>query len=327
MSERVRAEQMRAERIRQKWRPPLALVIGGTLASVLVLPLIGIGYFKLAGNILGWLETAQLFGVMAFVATVILGFLLWRLVLRPVYALTAHAKAVRDGRSDAPLPTHFGTPEFSALGLAVDEMATTLQNREAGLRAFADHVVHEMKSPLTSIAAAAELLSDDVAEEDRAALLASIRTSSARMEQLLNALRRLTIARTPLGAGPADLERLAEDLRKRISLEILVTGSGAIPLDHDGAMAVLEQMAQNSAAHGASTLTLGFSGKTLDICDDGPGIADGDKSRIFDPFFTTRRDAGGTGMGLAIARAMLESSGASICLVDSPHGARFEITF
>ena len=41
----------------KKWRPPLALVIGGTLAAVLCLPLIVIGYFKLAGNILGWGET------------------------------------------------------------------------------------------------------------------------------------------------------------------------------------------------------------------------------------------------------------------------------
>ena len=93
--------------IRQKWRPPLALVIGGTLAAVLCLPLLGIGYFKLAGNILGWGETAWLIFWMAVVATAILGYLLWRLVLRPVTALTAHANAVREGPQRCPAAAAF----------------------------------------------------------------------------------------------------------------------------------------------------------------------------------------------------------------------------
>lgn len=316
-----------SKRIRNKWRPPLALVIGGTLATVLILPLLGIAYFKLAGNILGWGETSWLIGIMAFVATALLGFLLWRLVLRPVYALTAHAQSVRDGRSDAPLPTHFGTPEFTALGRAVDEMATTLQSREAGIRAFSDHVTHEMKSPLTSISAAAELLLGELADGDREDLLQSIRSSSARMESLLNALRRLTAARVPLGRGPSDLGHLAAALAARSDLEIVLRQTGKIPLDHDGALAVLEQLAQNSAKHGAQSLTLGFSGKTLTVSDDGTGISQGDQTRIFDPFFTTRRASGGTGMGLSIVRAMLEASGADIALAPSKRGARFEITF
>ena len=216
--------------IRQKWRPPLALVIGGTLAAVLVLPLLGIGYFRVAGNILGWGETSWLIGWMAVVSTAILGFLLWRLVLRPVYALTAHAKAVKEGRTDIPLPPHFGTPEFSALGEAVHDMATTLQNREAGIRAYSNHVTHEMKSPLTSISAAAELLAAAPDDDDRTALIETIRTSSARMETLLDALRRLAAARTPLGRGPAGLRIAAAALAARSPLNIVVAQDGQVPL-------------------------------------------------------------------------------------------------
>ena len=86
------------------------------------LPLVGIAYFKLAGNILGWAETVWMIFWMAVVATCVLGFLVWRLVLRPVYALTEHAKAVKAGARDAPVPRHYGTPELSELGQAVIEL-------------------------------------------------------------------------------------------------------------------------------------------------------------------------------------------------------------
>ncbi|MDQ2094383.1 ATP-binding protein [Rhodalgimonas zhirmunskyi] len=314
------------QNIRQKWRPPLALVIGGTLAAVLLLPLVGIAYFRLAGNILGWGETAWLIFWMAVLSTLILGFLLWRLVLRPVWALTGYADAVRDGR-DAPLPAQLGTPEFTTLTRAVQGMAETLQNREAGIRAYSDHVTHEMKSPLTSIAAAAELLGDDLEPNDRAELTTTIRTSVARMQALLEALQRLAAARSPLGRGPCDLAALVKTVQPRFSLTMRLETGGAIPLDPEAARVVLEQLAGNAEAHGATSLTLRKTGNTLVIQDDGPGIAAGDRARVFDPFFTTRRDTGGTGMGLSIVRAICEASGARIDLGEVERGTRFVISF
>lgn len=310
----------------KKWRPPLALVIGGTLAAVLCLPLLGIGYFKLAGNILGWGETTWLIGWMAFWVTAILAWLLWRLVLRPVYALTAYAKAIKAGQSDAPLPPHFGTPEFTALAASVDDMAKSLQNREAGIRAYSDHVTHELKSPLTSISAAAELLEAGVDDpEDRAQLLASVRTSSARMQTLLDSLRALAAARVPYGRGPTLLSEVLEGLPE--TLMVTLQDNEPLAFDATGLTAVLEQLSQNAASHGATELHLSAKGGVLTLADNGTGIAEGDRTRIFDPYFTTRRAGGGTGMGLAITRAMLEANGAEIMLLPSATGAKFQIRF
>jgi signal transduction histidine kinase len=60
--------------------------------------------------------------------------------------------------------------------------------------------------------------------------------------------------------------------------------------------------------------------------DDGPGIAEADRERVFEPFFTSRRTSGGTGLGMPIARSLLEASLASIELLPSAEGARFRLS-
>lgn len=312
------------QRVNRKWRPPLALVVGGTLAGVLGVPLIGIGYFRVAGNILGWGETAWLIAWMAVISTSILGFLLWRLVLRPVYALTAHARAMKAGRVDAPLPPHFGTPEFSELGQSVIDMGETLHNRALGLRAYADHVTHELKSPLTAITGAAELLQGEVNQADRAALAGTIRDAAARMEVLLRDMRAHAAAGLERSGGRADLAEVAASLT---GADVQVIHGGTLPIAANDLHAVLTQLAQNATAHGASRVELRWADGVLQITDDGRGVATGNQSRLFDPFFTTTRTAGGTGMGLSITRALLGAHGGKIVFVPTDQGARFEISF
>ena len=303
-------------RIKAKWRPPLAFVIGGTLAAVLCLPLIGIVWFRLAGNILGWGETGWLLFWMAVVSTAVLAFLLWRLVLRPVARLTDYARAVREGRRDATPPEHFGTPEFGALGASVIAMGDTLQSRAASLRAYADHVTHELKSPLTSLRGAAELLQSDLPARDQAQLIDTIEASAARMQALVTQLQRHAAASQSSGPGQTQLQALPAKVG---DVQIIVEQDGTVPLSLSDLTVVIDQMAQNAAAHGATRLML----------DDGRGIGAGNAGRIFDPFFTTRRDAGGTGMGLTIVQTLLSAHGARITLDDqnATGGAAFVISF
>ena len=66
---------------------------------------------------------------------------------------------------------------------------------------------------------------------------------------------------------------------------------------------------------------------TLRYEDDGPGIPTGDRGRIFTPFFTSRRQQGGTGLGLPIARSLLSAGKGAIDLVPSTRGAAFLLSF
>ncbi len=306
-----------SRRVNAKWRPPLALVLGGPLAAVFFLPLVGIGYFRVAGGVLGWAETAWMIGWMAFAATAILGFLLWRLVLRPVRAITDYAQS--EGGSN--VPVHFGTPEFSKLGQSVIAMTQTLQGREAVLRSYADHVTHEFKSPLTVVRGAAELLDDPtLAPADRAKMLGNIMAAVDRMQALLDGQRALAQAQDPMPRGSCRLSDVVA------GPGVVVTQDAQIPLPAALITVVMTHLIGNAHAHGATQIDIAAGADQIRVSDNGPGISKGNRSRVFDPFFTTRRDNGGTGMGLAIVRRMLQAHGAEIDLVDGP-GAVFEIRF
>ena len=61
----------------------------------------------------------------------------------------------------------------------------------------------------------------------------------------------------------------------------------------------------------------------LDVADDGPGVAPELRSQLFEPFCTTA--AGGSGLGLYIAREVCEANGASLDFVETPSGAQFTV--
>ena len=205
-------------------------------------------------------------------------------------------------------------------------MGTTLMDREAGLRAYTNHVTHELKSPLTSLIGAAELL-EDAKGQDRTQLIETIRTSAQTMEAQLNALRLLAFAREPLGKGPTPVSEVIESATADSELRIDLTGDALLPIDRRALLAVLGHLSENAKAHGADRLEIIADQNGCVLHDNGTGITPGNRDRIFEPFFTTQRSSGGTGMGLAIVKAMLDVAGGTIELEPSNQGARFRISF
>ncbi len=316
--------------LKRKWRPSLGFVLGGALAGTLILSFLGLIALRYLGPELGFRSAAILLAGAIGLATGVLGALLVRLLVRPISALAAYSGAVRAGEPAQP-PAHYGTRELSRLAGSVLDMAATLQRREASIRSFSDHVTHELKTPVTAIRAAAELMQEtpDLSDTDQR-LLAQILGASDQMQTQLRALAQVAAARAPDHHGSTTLTALAPELRQTFpELELEFENPDQnLPLAASGVKIVLLQLLDNARRHGAKRVILTATVGGLQVQDDGPGVSEGNRDRIFAPFFTTAREAGGTGMGLTIAANLLGAHGAAIRLApDAPPGARFEISF
>lgn len=324
-----------SRQITRKWRPPLILVLGGTLIAVLTAASVGLFAPQYLSNFIGPRRSLILAIGVALALSCVLGFLLWRLILRPINALARRADAIAMGEASAREPLdHYGTPELRKLGQSVMEMAEALHNRESTIRNYTAHVTHELKTPLTAIHGAAELLDEmpDRDTDDRK-LIATILESSKRMQHLLLAAQDIAAAREPAHAGSTTLETVLPNLRLRFpEIEILATGENiAIPLGSEGLEIVLHHLIENSIEHRAKIINLDTNSQSgsqrLTVRDDGEGISHGNRDRVFAPFFTTKRAIGGTGMGLSIVQSLIRTHRGDIFLEDQRPGALFAIEF
>ena len=313
-----------------KWRPALWMVLGGALLATLALSYAGLVALRYLGPQFGFRRSALALGLMILAATAALGWILVRLLLRPITALMGQAASVRahPQHSPAPLP-HFGTRELRDLAHSITAMAGTLQNREVQMRSFTDHVTHELKTPVTAIRAAAELLSDGALSPDDQSLVLQILGATDQMQTQLDALRRVTAAREPGHRGTTTLTALLPTLHSNHpTLTLTATGDTTpLPLAASGLHIILSHLLTNAAQHGATGVTLTATPHTLTITDNGPGISPGNRPQIFTPFFTTRRETGGTGMGLPIVANLLQAHGGTITLTSTDQGTSFTITF
>jgi two-component system, OmpR family, sensor histidine kinase CreC len=271
-------------------------------------------------------------------ATLVIGFLLWRTITRPMHELIRHTRAIGlANRAAIRAPDHHGTRELAMLSQGFLDMAERLYDRTDYIATFAAHVSHELKSPLSSIQGAAELLrdaADEMSERERQKFLDNVIADAQRLTALVERLRELARADNPQTAGRTPLAPVVAATRGAFStLSIVAAGclDQPVRMSADNAMIVLSHLADNAARHNARTLRIRAERKAdviaVTVTNDGDAIADNNRDKIFQPFFTTRREAGGTGMGLEIVRSTLRAHGGAIILLPAEEGAAFLITF
>ncbi len=275
------------------------------------------------------------------IPTLLIGILFHRTITEPMRELIARSNRIGKGERNAlqPLRRH-GTSEFARLAQSFLAMAGRLNARSSFISTFATHVSHELKSPLTSIQGAAELLRDDIdaatpamTDKDRRKFLDNIIADADRLTNISVRLRDLARAENPVAVGATKLSASIAGLRSAFAaLDIRASGELDAPMriSEENATIIFSNLADNAARHGSTTLDLSAIRQRnlllVQVSDDGEGISANNRTQIFDSFFTTRRDSGGTGMGLAIVRAMLDAHGGAIRLLNIEQGTAFELS-
>ncbi len=260
--------------------------------------------------------------------------------LRPVRRMTDEAAAISRADTGVRLPLPAGTDEIAHLGSTLNAMLDRLESSFRRERAFVDDASHELRTPLAILRGELELglLHPGDAAETRRMLTASIDEVDrlSRLADDLLVLARTGSDRSAEVAPPIELLSACEGIVNRLrpalrpDLEVSVNGHNCYAhIRHDQFERVLSNLVANANRFAARRIevhvAVAQSTATIAVADDGSGFPPGLLDQAFERFTVgnaarTRAAGGGTGIGLAIVKAIVEHHGGTVAAANGPSG-------
>jgi signal transduction histidine kinase len=265
-----------------------------------------------------------------------------RSITRPIERLTAAAEAF--GRGDLFARSGVDSDdEVGRLARSFDEMAARIQAARRAEKELLANVSHELRTPLARIHVALELI--EARDEEVRKRLQVVREELDELERLIADVltaSRLDLAQVPLRRAPISAAELIEKGRRRVlalepdrPVHTDVQPELAVHGDEELLARALDNVLDNARKYGGGSgapirveARKDGAEAVLAISDSGAGIPPDELDRIFDPFFrgSSARRAGGFGLGLALARRVVEAHGGTIRASNADGGgARIEM--
>jgi signal transduction histidine kinase len=284
--------------------------------------------------------------VVATVSAALLGRWAARRALRPLMTVSAATSRIAGGDLSARLGRQ-DDPDLDVVASSFNSMADALEARVERDARFVSDVSHELRSPLTTLSAAADVLrgrAHELPVRARHALelvMAEIDRFRAMVEELLE-LSRAEAGVEPLHLEPVYLSELALQVAVR-------AGVGTFSVDFDQELddqpllvdkrrleRILVNVIENAETHGGGLVALharrANGSVRIAVDDGGPGVDPAERERIFERFARgaksgRRGSDSGTGLGLALVAEHTRMHGGSVWVEDNPDssGARFVI--
>jgi signal transduction histidine kinase len=295
------------------------------------------------------LSQALLFATTAAVLTAVVASLfVTRRIVGPLQRLATGSRRIAAGHyaERVPITTQ---DELGDLARSFNAMASALEDTERRRRELIGDVAHELRTPIATLEGYLEGLLDGVVEPN-ASTWARLHGEAGRLRRLVDDLQELSRAEArqiPLAirpTEPADIARIAIDRLEPDfadkGLELVLEIPSNLPLvnaDIDRAAQVLSNLLSNALRYTPvpGKVRFGVRGVSdeveFSVCDTGVGITADDLSRVFDRFYrvdkSRSRALGGSGIGLTISRALVESMGGHIWAESPGPGQGATVTF
>jgi len=197
---------------------------------------------------------------------------------------------------------------------------------------FISRVSHELRTPITIIDGFVLTMlerGDALDDETRRDMLTRCRLASARLSRLIEEL--ITLARLETGviqSQPADtkMRKLLDDVAYSASdpslVRVEVAADLVLHLDPELTRRALGFLVDNAVKYGSAATVIARDNGTIEVVDNGPGIADDVKASVFELFTRGRAttDIPGLGLGLPMARTLVAAMGGDMSIADRPEG-------
>ena len=253
---------------------------------------------------------------LAAILAIVLSYAVSLWLTRPIKRLTRYANDVRDGKRVALPPV--GHSELRDMALALENMRDALEGKKY-VEQYIHTFTHELKSPLSAIRGAAELLDEEMPREKRERFLSNIRIEAGRIQDLVDRMLELseletqknlrksevislqTLVTTVMDSLEPMIAQKSLRVEYRLAEDLRLTGDPF--LLHRALSNIVQNAIDFSPAGGTVTITSQSEADklSLSIEDQGPGIPDYCRERVFDRFFSLQRPDTGkksTGLGL-----------------------------
>jgi signal transduction histidine kinase len=280
-----------------------------------------------------WLMLAAI-AVVVLAVAVLAGFRLAATVVHPLSQLEDAASAVGSGNLAARAPENVGPPEVRSLAEVFNDTTSKLEQLLQSQEEFVADASHQLRTPLTALRLRLENLERDVAPDGRQELEGAL-LEVERLGVLVDGLLALSRASAEVKpAEPVDVEAIVRERveawsalahERGVNLFAQTNGPELARAAPERVRQVLDNLVENAfeVSNAGSKVTVIAQGSPswseLRVRDEGPGLDPEGRRRAFDRFWRGRAGEG-SGLGLSIARRLVEADGGEIELVPSPDG-------
>jgi two-component system sensor histidine kinase GlrK len=294
--------------------------------------------------------------VLAFFSTAValaIALALTRYIARPITGIDGAIRQL--GGADFSRPIAVPGPEdLRYLGRRLDWLRRRLEEFETQKNRFLRHVSHELKTPLTALREGAELLHDEVAGQltpMQKQVVSIMRDNSVKLQRLIEELldyQRALHAAASLEVRPVLLDELVLEAAHPHELAAQAKGlrltvdaqATMLEADPEKLRSIVDNLVSNAVKFTPPGGTIAIRARAsgadaagevvIEVTDTGPGVPPEEQESIFNLFFHGRtkaeRGIKSSGLGLAIARELVEAHGGQIAVVPGGAGGHFRVT-